>query len=150
MLCVFAGLVLLIALLLWVVAATCQQEWKAKTRSENLILRVVPFDCEQHVSGSISVFGLLRTGGYPADVGKMKKDDVRKKEYARSECAGIDPFVAPVGVEEDVKAAIWWQASRTAVEIMNEREEVIVQLELANHKIKESGAHVLVCVGYLW
>ena len=73
----------------------------------------------------------------------MPEGDRRKKHYAWTECAGSDPFTCESQLDRDVVEAIEWQARRTAIQVMSEREAMITKLELADQMMRKSGVPVL-------
>jgi hypothetical protein len=66
--------------------------------------------------------------------------DERKLDYALDAVRGPSPFVNDVVLEVAVDEALEWQASKTAEQVMDERENMICALERADKLMRESGA----------
>jgi hypothetical protein len=76
-----------------------------------------------------------------ADVQISLKDE-RKLEYALEAMRGPSPFVNEEKLEPSVEEALLWQSSRSAQEVIAEREAMICSLERAGALMWETGAAV--------
>ena len=70
---------------------------------------------------------------------KLPEGDRRKENYAWAECDGPDPFICHEQFDKEIIEAIEWQASRSAEQVMREREEMITKLESANEMMRKTG-----------
>ena len=73
-------------------------------------------------------------------VGELDAGDVQKIEFIN--CAMKDGFhIAPSrGIEEDVRCAIEWEASRDSVEVMRLRDNMLSRLEAWGQALRRDGA----------
>ena len=70
----------------------------------------------------------------------LPKGDWRKRQYACAECNEPDAFVEDQPLGDLLIESMRWQSSRTAKQVMLEREEMITQLEQADKTMRESGS----------
>ena len=66
--------------------------------------------------------------------------DERKLQYALAAVRAPSPFVNKVELEVAIDEAWEWQAQKTAQQVMDERENMVVALERADKLMRESGA----------
>lgn len=69
----------------------------------------------------------------------LGESDIKKWNYAVEALHGNDPFQEEHVVEDRIREALLWQASRTAEDVIAEREDMICALEKANAAMWQSG-----------
>ena len=85
----------------------------------------------QHVS---TYFAFLRC------VTGVSRKDAHKLQYAVDAAAWMeDPFTSRGTLENPVFEALLWQAGKSPKEIIQYREEMVAQIELASEEIRASG-----------
>jgi hypothetical protein len=71
---------------------------------------------------------------------QIASKDERKLEYATDAVRGPSPFVDDSKLDPSVEEALLWQASKSAQEVIAEREAMICSLERAGALMWETGA----------
>ncbi len=76
-----------------------------------------------HVSVVVLRFRMIMTGD------KKKQDEIKKLRFTIDALKQPDPFAREQSLTQEVVEAIRWQAARTPLQVMGERERIMSELE---------------------
>ena len=80
-------------------------------------------------------------------VAGVSHKDAHKLQYAVDAAAWMeDPFTSKGTLENPVFEALLWQAGKSPKEIIQHREEMVAQIELASEEIGASGVCRMACM----